>query len=117
MGPRGTEFLGEVSNANSGTTFSLYHAASTQAITIQSNQIVVITDIIISGGPAGLVTIYTGTNAAGKRIYVGTKVADTVLAHVGLETPFVGQPGSAPVLVNAGGNANYATITGYILEA
>lgn len=114
MSTRGNEFHGEVSNADSGVAFTLYQAGTTNTITLASNQRLVIEWFVWGSTNKGLVTLAFSTDAGGKRaIQFG---APTSVPAVIAPIEFFGLIGVVPVLINIGGNANYATIGGYILD-
>lgn len=95
----------------------LYGAGSTTAVTLDSNDNVVITDVFVLCGATGLtVTVYDGANntvAAGETIVKGTFSANGGVA-MNLSAPHVCQKGTWPkVLTSAAGQIDVA-IKGYI---
>lgn len=95
----------------------LYGAGSTTAITLDSNDNVVITDIkIIVGATSLTVTVYDGANntvAAGEIIQKGLYAAYNGEAQ-NFSAPHVCQKGTWPKVLTSAAGAVYVYVKGYI---
>ncbi len=111
----GAPFHGEFSSTDASalsenaSRFALYGAGSTSALTLNANDQVIITDLIISNGTAFKVDVYDGadnTVDAGELIAEVYSAVNTP-AYPDLTTPFYCQKGTYPkVKAAAGGNVS-----------
>lgn len=95
----------------------LYGASSATAVTLDSNDVVAITDLTIVCGATGLtVTIYDGANnsvAAGERIMLGTFGANGGMTQA-FQAPYFCQAGTWPKVKTSAAGQVDVNIRGYI---
>lgn len=110
-----TTFHAELINATSGSTATIYISGSTTAHTLGTYETLYVTDIIFNSANGGaVVSISAGAAAAGGYLFATDYTADeTITIH--FNTPYECPAGSGIVLANAGGDANYLIVQGFIL--
>ncbi len=122
--PRGCRFHGEFSSADASalseanSRFSLYAELGVTALTLDANDVVVITDVIINftGVTARNVQIYDGANnvvGAGELIAQAT-AAQNEDNHIRLATGHPCQKGTYPKVITSGAGQVDVQVKGYI---
>jgi hypothetical protein len=127
--PRGVPFHGEFSSADASalteanSRFTLYGGSSTSALTLTSNSLVQIADLVISVGASAItVTIYDGSDnvvGAGEKVLKVNAAINSGLAWT-RQAPHYCQQGTGgipypKVITSAAGQVD-VTISGFIYE-
>jgi len=119
----GVPFHGEFSSADASALSEansrvlLYGAGSTTAVTVGTNDQVIVTDVMIVAGAALTVQVYDGadnTVGAGERIAQGNFAANGGLSHGG-RTPHFCQKGTWPKVKTSGAGQVDVIVRGTIV--
>jgi len=112
------EFHGEVkegTDASSGIAFTLFSGGSVTEYTLQSDERLVITDVLVVSENAGLVGVHVDSDAAGRRVVQGSVAAGGGIAHH-FTTPHFCPGNTVPKLFAPAGVA-CGMINGYVQKS